>query len=133
MASKKSSRQPTRTKVSDPAVKVEPIPLHLSRLMAGYRSESPRNAIKVLMRAACKMDHAGHGTRHFLYWLDGENPPDGPNEEGASVLINMTDKQKDAAIAVLKWWIVLGRNIEPIINLYPKIEKWYVAEKARRN
>ena len=130
MARRKSSRKAEQTRDSGRVIKVDTIPDHIFRLMAGYRTESPRNAIKVLMRAACRLDNAGFGARHFLFWLDGETPPDGPNEEGATAMLAMTKKRKEAAVAVLIWWIVLGRNIDAITHLYPKIREWYAAQKA---
>jgi DNA primase len=92
---------------------------------------APRNALRVLFRAASRDDHAGRAARYFLFWLDGEVPPDGPSEDdGASQLLNLLEKQQQAAFEVLQWWLKPGKNMEPILTLQEKIRAQFAAKNS---
>jgi hypothetical protein len=98
------------------------------KILIGSAPVSPRNALRTLFRAACRSDGNGKAARYFLFWLDGETPPDGPSEEGGSELLSLSEKQKKTAFAVLKWWATPRRNIETLLRLHEKIRARFDAE-----
>ena len=69
--------------------------------------------------------------RYFLFWLDGEASPDGPSEDdGASQLLNLLEKQKQAAFEVLQWWLTPRKNVEPILTLHERIRAQFAAKNS---
>ena len=102
--------------------------LKLYAQLHGPAPVSPRNALRVLFRVACQRDAAGKSARYFLFWLDGETPPDGPSEDGGSLLMNLSENQKKAAFEVLQWWITPKRKIETLLRLHEKIRARFTAK-----
>jgi hypothetical protein len=86
---------------------------------------TPRNAMRRLFRAALHDNNQGRAARYFLFWLDGEVPPDGPSESGASDLMDFTDEQKEAAFEVLRWWITFGRRVESLLTVLENIRRQF--------
>lgn len=86
---------------------------------------APRNALRKLFRAALHDNNQGRAVRYFLFWLDGEIPPDGPSESGASDLMDLTEKQKEAAFEVLSWWIAFGRRVESLLTVLENIRRQF--------
>ena len=104
--------------------------LKLYGQLYGRAPVSPRNALRVLFRAACQGDAAGKAARYFLFWLDGEPSPDGPSEDGGSLLMELSAAQKKAAFEVLRWWITPKRKIETLLRLHEKIRARFDAEPS---
>lgn len=86
---------------------------------------TPKNPLRLLYRAALRHDNPGRAARMFLFWLDGEIPPDGPSESGASDLLDMTDKQKEAVLEVLKWWMTHGRKVDSLLIVMNNIRRQF--------
>jgi len=90
-------------------------------IISGDAPPVPRNALQVLFRAACRPDHAGRAARYFLFWLDGDSPPEVPNQAGANALMDLGEKQQEAMFETLAWWLKPGKNAESLLTIQDKI------------
>lgn len=85
----------------------------------------PVAALALLHETALQDTGGSQAARNFLFWLAGFPDPTGYQGEGGLELRRLDAERKEAAAAVLRWWIGPTHSDDPLYAILRDIEvKW---------
>lgn len=81
----------------------------------------PVEALYLLFETACGTTAARQAARSFLFWLIGQEDPNGPRSLGGIELRRLNYRYREAALQVLTWWINGTQNDQPLYDVLERL------------
>ncbi len=95
-----------------------PGPLNLS-------TPVPGESLYLLFETACGTTAASQAARSFLFWLIGQNDPNGCKSLGGIELRRLDYRRRQAALKVLAWWTNGTQNDQPLYDVVEKLDRGF--------